>query len=369
MYSSQENIKPKAHWDLLTAGICFALFTIFMYPLLAAWSLSYDENVQYWIGTYTFWWTLPIPIWFILHWFIQANLNKPKRSLIMASFIVPCVVFFLVGGSIRFKAFSIMDKVSGSDCGVYQETRDLIKSHKEAEKYYKECHPAGGKSGFDVLFQSCAKYKTWRKEDDNAKHWDYLMYLETNFACTGFCKAAEESLWSHKEYHDKESYDACFNVVYSVMDSKVTRSGLLLMIYPVFVLAFFLVWNCAVRPTFQILSAEHRGRGHGLDPAFYEKAKEVAGLVQGKAIDAYGAVQHGAEKAYVAAHNGVDRVDQAFNSPRQQMPPQQQPTFIPASQPMMAPGPPMATMPPGGGAWSAPPAPAYANPPMPPMQR
>lgn len=269
----------------------------------------------------------------------------------MASFIVPCVVFFCVGGSIRFRAQVVIDRISGSDCDVYTDIRELEKSHDEAEKYYKECHPAGGKSGFDVLFQSCAKYPKWRKEGKNAKHWDYLQYLETNFACTGFCKTAEESLWSHKEYHANSAFDACTNVVRSVLESKVARGGLLMMVYPAFVLVGFLTWNFMVRPTFQQMTAGDYG-GH-FHPAFYDKAKEVVGLAQDKAANAYGAVQHGFEQ---------------LNSPRQAMPPPPQPMFLP-SQPMPAPGPPMATLPPGGGVWSAPPAPGYANPQMPPMQK
>lgn len=330
-----------------------------MYPLLASWSLAGDETVEYWIGTYMFWWTLPIPIWFLLHWFIQTRLTRPKRALILASFIVPCVVFFLVGGSVRFRAQHIMDELT-MDCDVDKDMRKISESHARAEEKYHECHPAGGKSGFDVLFQSCANYKEWRKEDDNAKYWDYLQYLETNFACTGFCKPAEESLWSHKEYHDRAEYDACYMVVYSIMSSKVARSGLMMMVYPIFVLFFFLSWNCAVRPSFQKMAAGQRGH---IGPQAREDVKQM-----------YGALERGAQVA-----------KEAMYSPRQQAPPP--PVFLPSQYPppgppmaapppggggppmapgpaTLPPGPPMATgsatLPPGGGAWSAPPAPAYA---------
>eukprot|EP00746_Dinoflagellata_sp_MGD_P016384 gnl/MRDRNA2_/MRDRNA2_136954_c0_seq1.p1 gnl/MRDRNA2_/MRDRNA2_136954_c0~~gnl/MRDRNA2_/MRDRNA2_136954_c0_seq1.p1 ORF type:complete len:383 (-),score=63.36 gnl/MRDRNA2_/MRDRNA2_136954_c0_seq1:2-1150(-) len=359
-YSSQEN----RSWDLVNAGILFALFTIFAYPLLACWSLSYDENVQYWIGTYMFWWTLPIPIWFLIHYFIQIQMTKPKGAMVVWTFILPCVIFFLLGGSMRFRAQSVMDRISGEDCTVYKDNRALVQAHERAVEKYKVCHPAGGKSGFDVLFQSCAKYETWRKEDGNAKHWDYLMYLETNFACTGFCQPAEESLWSHKEYHEKSNWDACFNVVYSVMLSKVARGGLMLMTYPVFVIVGFLFWHYSVRPTFQKMSEGTHGHWKS---GFFEKASEVANFARGKAHDAYGAVQHGVEHI-------KDDVNKMY-SPRQPMPapppqpvsmaaPPPQPTFVPASQPMAANTLPTGQF--GGGAnWSAPPAPGYANPQLP----
>lgn len=364
MDPSQENAQNS--WALVNAGILFALMTLFSYPLLQSWSMSYDENVQYWIGTYMFWWTVPIPIWFFIHYMIQISFNKPKRAMVMASFILSCVVFFLVGGSVRFRAMAIMDRVSGSDCGVYKDTRALVQAHGRAEEKYKVCHPAGGKSGFDVLFQSCAKYKEWRKEEDNAKHWDYLMYLETNFACTGFCKPAEESLWSHKEYHDRANWDACNNVVYSVMLSKVSRGGLIMMCYPAFVIVGFLLWHCAVRPTFQRMTAgQQRTLASHIDPAIHHKAAEVLGFAKEKARNAYGAVHDGLER-------GVERVRQEADhlySPRQPMPPQ--PVFIPASQQTLPPGPQgpsmTTTLPPGGAHWSAPPAPGYANPQMPPM--
>jgi hypothetical protein len=357
----------------------FALFTIFTYPLLSCWSLSYDETVQYWIGTYMFWWTVGIPIWFFIHYFIQMTLTRPKRALVVASFIIPCVVFFLVGGSVRFRAQAVMDRISGSDCDVYEDTRELVKSHERAVEKYKECHPAGGRSGFDMLFQSCPKYKAWRKEDGNARHWDYLMYLETNFACTGFCQPAEESLWSHKEYHDRLNWDACFNVVYSVMLSKVARAGLLLMCYPVFVIIGFLCWHLTVRPTFQKMSEGQHG--HFRDD-FFKKAEEAADFAKHAAQNAYGAVEQGIERVKMNA-------DQY--SPRQRVPPPpQEPVFIPSSQPMMAnsmvigpPPPPQPAFIPSGqpmmansmvvgqtlipppAAWSAPPAPGYANPQMP----
>lgn len=346
--SSQEN----RSWDLVNAGILFALFTIFAYPLLACWSMSYDENVQYWIGTYMFWWTVPIPIWFFIFYFIQINMTRPKAAMVVWTFILPCVIFFLVGGSLRFRAQLVMDRISGEDCSVHKDNRALVKAHERAVEKYKECHPAGGKSGFDVLFQSCAKYETWRKEDGNKKTWDYLQYLETNFACTGFCQPAEESLWSHKEYYEKSNWDACFNVVYSVMLSKVARGGLMLMIYPVFVIVGFLIWHYSVRPTFQRMAMQG-APGHGFDfwGKFGGKAAEAASFAKGKAQEAYGAVQHGVE-------NIKDDVNQMY-SPRQPMPaPPPQPVFIPANQATLPPGPP-------GGHWSAPPAPGYANPQIP----
>merc|ERR1719335_2080947 len=120
------------------------------------------------------------------------------------------------------------------------------------------------------------------------------MYLETNFACTGFCEPAEESLWSHKEYHEKSNWDGCFNVVYSVMLSKVSRGGLVMMLYPVFVILGFLVWHWSVRPTFQQMTAgQQRTLASHIDPGIIQKASEVVGFAKEKAKNAYGAVHDG----------------------------------------------------------------------------
>merc|ERR1719321_2090895 len=74
----------------------FLCLTTFSYPLITSWRLAFDTNVAFWFGRFAFWLTLPIPVIFIAVHVLHTRAARPKRTYMMFSIIVPCMLFFLV---------------------------------------------------------------------------------------------------------------------------------------------------------------------------------------------------------------------------------------------------------------------------------
>lgn len=310
MLDAKEAAVERRGWQRFAAAACFGLLTIFMYPVLAAWTLAFDENVAYWWGMFAFWWTLPMPFAFVGLWIIFYNMTKPKRGLLLGFFVIPSVVFFLIGAYLKSKSNHISDKLVSSDCSAAGQfgIRPLDLAYYDAAEKYKTCNTPEVEAalGAPILFQSCPKYKEWRKEGDNAKHWDYLQFLETTFLCSGFCKGGQESLWTREE----TKHDACAVVVYNVMRSKVGRLTTLLMAYPMIIIFVFLIWMHFTRPSFQMWTEHLRGQGH-IPNNLLEHAKQAVQYGAVKGTEAMEALE---ERAKLAAQYGAERGHQAYDA-------------------------------------------------------
>jgi hypothetical protein len=100
------------------------LFCVFLYPLLTVTHLAFDENVQFWIGYYPLL-TLLIPlIWMLAHMY-HVYIGKGNRAVVTFAFTCPCVLFFLVGGSILFQATHVVDGLLTADCAHFRAIRPV----------------------------------------------------------------------------------------------------------------------------------------------------------------------------------------------------------------------------------------------------
>lgn len=307
-----------------------------------------------------------MPFCFILLWFVTVRfMEKPKRSWIMASFIVPCVIFFLLGGSLRSRAGHIVSNLIFSDCGAHPDVRDLELAYKNAASKYETCT-----KGVDhaVLFQTCPNYETWLEEGKNKKYWEYLQFLETSFSCSGFCHATSNSLWTYREVNG----DSCALIVANVFRTKVSRIALMLMMYPIFVLFGFLVWNIAVRSSFQTWTqGQHHWNQERLHD-FQDQLSHVKEIVEHKAHDIYdyGAARFSPRAAQRTPPPAAPPVQQA--PPQSYPPPQTQsyqsmPFQPPSSRSATSGQPPPTFQPAPPPASGAPPASMAAPPPSPPL--
>lgn len=256
----------RSHQQTFAVAFCYGCFTVFCFPLMSAWMLAFDHDVTYWFGPYVFWWTLPIPLGFIFVFLYHMKVGRLRRGFVLGSVIIPCVVFFLLGTSLRFKAEHLKDHLLSVDCQQYPIMKELDEASKEAVQLYNKCNP----SGYDILFPACADFEKWKDDTNNAQTWSYLQHLETNCLCMGFCKTPENSqpIWTHaKEW----SHDPCSMCVVSAMDAHIFRVGTQMTCFGVITLFVFLVWHFLAEPTLL-----HRGFQHeeGVEPEYLPPVRQ-----------------------------------------------------------------------------------------------
>jgi hypothetical protein len=219
---------------LFASSLTGTLFCVFLYPLLTVVHLAFDENVQFWIGWYPLL-TLLVPVvWFIAH-FYHIHLGKGNRAVVTFTFTFPCVVFFLVGGSILFQATHVVDGLLTADCAHFRAIRPVEQAYLDAATVLKKCQEE--QKNDNLLLQHCRDYINEYDSESHADNWPYLQFVERNYNCHGFCEATGVGLWTRDG-----GMDACSVAVASVLRGRVQHAAWQLMLYSAAVLILFLAW-------------------------------------------------------------------------------------------------------------------------------
>lgn len=218
---------------LFASSLTCALFCVFMYPMLTTWHLAADENVRFWIGWYPLW-SLLLPVGWILAHFYHVSIGQGKRSVLMSCVIIPCVVFFLIGGSVLFQATHVVDGLLTADCPHFRAIRPVEQAFQDAAAVLDKCQEEKP----EAILQNCQQYIDEYDLDNHARQWQYLEFVEANYNCHGFCKARQEGLWSRGAVTN----DACAVSVASVLRGRVQHAAWQLMMYNIIVLFVFLGW-------------------------------------------------------------------------------------------------------------------------------
>jgi hypothetical protein len=232
-------------WNKFSFAFLLSNFLLFAWPVFTVWSLAFDDSIVYWFGSFLFWWSLPIPFFFLVIYAAHVLL-RPHKSLIMGTMIIPCVTLFLLGGALQAKGGHLADKLRNRDCGTFPLIRKLELSLADAKEKYNECLAgATAQSHPHILFTNCNQYEKWLEEGDNAKDWPYLMYLEAQFECTGFCQP-DEPLWV---YHKDAGTDPCGSALALYLEGKVLTNAKQLMVFPILLVFVTVAWVYSVRPS------------------------------------------------------------------------------------------------------------------------
>jgi hypothetical protein len=219
---------------LFASSLTGTLFCIFLYPLLTVFHLAFDENVQFWIGYYPLLTFLIPVVWLAAH-FYHVYLGKGHRGVVTFTFTFPCVVFFLVGGSILFQATHVVDGLLTADCAHFRAIRPVEQAYQDAATVLKKCQEE--QKNDDLLLQHCKDYVNGYDSESHAENWPYLMFVERNYNCHGFCTATGVGLWTRDG-----GMDACAVAVASVIRGRVQHAAWQLMLYSATVLVLFLAW-------------------------------------------------------------------------------------------------------------------------------
>lgn len=241
------------------AAFFFCSVAIYIFPLIMAWRLAFDSNVDFWFGRFPFWVTLPIPLVFVVVYILHIKVQRPKRPYMLASFIIPSVTFFMVGSAISYKSIALQDRLLSVDCKVLPRFREIYQAAEDARRLYKKCNPNGER----ILFQVCPEYDKWSQEvEDRAEMWRYLQFVEGSNGCSGFCTAGTTSLWHFPD--DQDVRDACAPCVASVMRTKIDHTASQLKMYSVIVLFSFLAWLFICTPSLRRIGSQ-RTAGRSLE--------------------------------------------------------------------------------------------------------
>jgi len=244
------NAQGTRETNLFGAALCFGLFSVFLFPVLACWILAFDANVSFWFGRYMFWWTLPVPLFFFFLIWRQMTISRPKRGILIVAWVFPSVLIFVLAGILNSQASHLADRLVSRDCRTFPTLRPVSLSYWRAKAHLETC--LSNQTYYmhsKTVLQACPEYQQWYREEEHPEYWDYLHYLEDNYDCCGFCVALPGGVWSFADSHS--SKDSCARVIVTVMQSKVIRLTHQLMCMPMLVLFGALVWMYAVRPTFQ----------------------------------------------------------------------------------------------------------------------
>jgi hypothetical protein len=219
---------------LFASSLTGTLFCVFLYPLLTVVHLAFDENVQFWIGYYPLF-TLLIPlVWLCAHAY-HIHLGKGNRAVVTFTFTFPCVVFFLVGGSILFQATHVTDGLLTADCAHFRAIRPVEQAYRDAATVLSKCQEE--QKNDNLLLQHCKNYIDEYDSETHAEYWPYLQFVERNYNCHGFCSATNVGLWTRDG-----GMDACAVAVASVIKGRVLHSAWQLMLYSAAVMVLFLAW-------------------------------------------------------------------------------------------------------------------------------
>merc|ERR1719269_320610 len=162
----------------------------------------------------------------------HVYIGKGNRAVVTFAFTCPCVLFFLVGGSILFQATHVVDGLLTADCAHFRAIRPVEQAYQDAETVLKKCQDE--QQNANLLLQHC---KNYIDDYDSESH---------AYNCHGFCEATGVGLWTRDG-----GMDACSVAVASVIRGRVQHAAWQLMLYSATVLILFLAW----------LAGEHAGVG------------------------------------------------------------------------------------------------------------
>mmetsp|Transcript_7074 Transcript_7074/g.15229 ORF Transcript_7074/g.15229 Transcript_7074/m.15229 type:complete len:245 (-) Transcript_7074:144-878(-) len=167
---------------LVLAAVFFPSFSLCL-------SLSYNEDVAFFVGRYARLALVLLP--FLVAVPLLHLCMRPKRgTFFLGSVWIPAVILAWVGGTIRERTGIASASLVNRDCNAFPEKRALHRAHEVAEDVYKTC-VAEGLMPNSIM--DCPDYPTL--EEDSRSQMDYLQGLEKRFPCAGICRPGMR-LWS-----------------------------------------------------------------------------------------------------------------------------------------------------------------------------
>mmetsp|Transcript_31341 Transcript_31341/g.68668 ORF Transcript_31341/g.68668 Transcript_31341/m.68668 type:complete len:282 (+) Transcript_31341:146-991(+) len=244
----------------------FALFGLFLFPTMATLHLYNDPSVRYWIGGGILVVAI-LPFLFLGQYVYHSWRTKgePSKLAIYLSLTLPIFLFFIVGLVLLFMSSHLADDLVYRDCTTVPRIKPLRLSYDDAREFHGCCLRAAGHAeatcrdpavdlgprnlGY-LTIENCEGYEEKYQQTEHQKNWDYLQFLEENYACTGVCTPSFFPIWSTPS-RVPGAKDACVSSIAGIMKGKVLNVAWQIMVYSLVVLFGFLLWLLIIQPWIQ----------------------------------------------------------------------------------------------------------------------
>jgi len=232
---------------MFPTAFTFTCFVAFGPPTVQAILLAMDPSVKYFIGPYGLV-VLAVPVLLVICHLLHLKAGRPRRIIVLVSTISPCILFILVGNAHAVVAADLASRLYSTDCTTFDVKRELNKEWLAAESAYKIClgetapHVGITVEDTEKLFRlhHCNEYP--KNFTDHREAWTYLRSLEESQACSGWCESGVR-LWTYNNPHDN-----CAVAAGTILDLKVRRISLRMIVYTAITLVVILVALLAVGP-------------------------------------------------------------------------------------------------------------------------
>jgi len=202
-----------------------AMLALFSSPIISGMHLASDESVAYWVGSWGYLAAL-IPVLLIAAHAAHSRLGKLGLLPVVFSTIVPAFVGMMIANVHVMRISGISGQLVSSDCTTWVRKQEMQNAWKAAEKLYDGCinstvtrHGLTMEDGYRLFrIQECTEYAPG-PIDAHAKYraqWDYLMYLEADTQCAGWCTEGR-ALWTF----EKGGRDPCAAAAGAALGDKV----------------------------------------------------------------------------------------------------------------------------------------------------
>lgn len=223
---------------------------IFVHPFVLTLDLAHDRDVRFWCDGHVFMATLVIPLLFFFLYFAHTETKRPRREGVIASFVLPCLLYFFVGFWLVFQSQNLYDRVSSDECGArsHGPIAELEVAWQDAAKLHSQCWAKRGHAGRPLGIAQCDEYnQAIAAVPGRREQWEYLEHLERASGCAGWCEHGPH-LW----VQDWGDLTTCSDVVAGTMRGKVNFSAHQLMVYAVVVLCAGFIWMVKMTPLFRL---------------------------------------------------------------------------------------------------------------------
>lgn len=227
----------------LDVKITLIVAVLFFFPVAMMFYLHSKPAVKYWLGDWTFFAALAVPIWILLCHFMLV-----KRALKKKLFAVLVIVFpaaFLAGVS-QVQAWQFRETgaaLLAFDCQSFLQKASIERSWVAASYLKANCTSAllkatgasPGQVSVVLDFEDCPGFA--ENKAFYGKDWQYLKHLERDYHCGGWCYPQPQIWMKQTNVHD-----SCSSAASRTMLANVSTIGIQVAVYS----GVMLVIVCAI---------------------------------------------------------------------------------------------------------------------------
>jgi len=226
-----ELVQERRGIDLLQVypfTFAFLSLLVFLGAIVKMAYLSFNPNVQYWIGVWPMWVAF-LPLAFILLAYVIHRIQgRPSKVAALIGLLGPSILLFIAGYKVAITSLTLSTAFASTDCITNPQMYQLGVDYKSAVAFKASCKPLKGAVGAPATIDECAGYEAASAKNHG---WQYLSNLEKTSGCGGWCEAST-TLWAYPG----GVQDPCSSVAAEALSTEVLYPAMQVAIYDILVL-------------------------------------------------------------------------------------------------------------------------------------